>query len=230
MRLPLACTFEDIQAAGLACTQEDPCPVYLELTAVEAVGTRLFAAGNLHTETLTLFSTLLGSDDAGHTWRELHDRIRAATLDRIEFFDRDTGWASGESLSPLPQDPFLLATTDGGKTWKQQFVFDESADDHFGTIQQFAFADRNEGSLVIDRGQGSDSDRYERYETPNGGQTWGIRESSNQPLRLKAAPQADPDWRIRADRASASFRLEHRQGASWTPVASFLVNVGSCKP
>jgi hypothetical protein len=228
--LPFACTEEDIQTAGLTCSEEEPCPVYLELTSVESVGGRIFAAGNLHTQTVTLFSTLLGSEDGGHTWRELHERIRGASLDRIEFFDPDAGWASGETLSPLSQDPFLLRTSDGGKTWRQHFVFDESAENHLGTIQQFAFAARDEGSLIVDRGQGSEGDRYEMYESPNGGQSWGSRQSSNKPLRLKQAPAPNAGWRLRADRQSAAFQLERRQGTAWSPVASFLVKAGSCKP
>ena len=41
--LPFRCTGEDIQAAGLTCSEEDPCPVYLELSAVQATGTRIVA-------------------------------------------------------------------------------------------------------------------------------------------------------------------------------------------
>ncbi len=228
--LPFACTTEDMQAAGLSCSEEEPCPVYLELTSVEPVGSRIFAAGNLHTQTVTLFSILLGTEDGGRSWREVHQRLRSASLDRIQFFDPETGWASGETLSPLPQDPFLLQTSDGGKTWRQNQVFDENAEDHFGTIQQFAFTARDEGSLIVDRGQGSDGDRYELYESSNGGQSWGIRQSSNKPLHLKQPPVVNADWRIRADRQSAAFHLERRQGSVWAAVASFLVKVGSCKP
>jgi hypothetical protein len=228
--LPLQCTADDIQAAGLACSEDEPCPVYLELTGVESVGSRIFAAGNLHTETVTLFSTLLGSEDAGHTWRELHERIRGASLDRLQFFDAETGWASGETLSPLSQDPFLLQTSDGGKTWRQQPVFDESAENHLGTIQQFSFTAREAGSLIVDRGQGSDSDRYELYESENGGQSWGIRQSSNKPLKLKQPAAVNAEWRIRADRQSAAFHLERRKGTAWVSVVSFLVKAGSCKP
>jgi hypothetical protein len=228
--LPFECTAEDIQAAGLACSDEDPCPVYLELTSVESVGSRIFAAGNLHTQTVTLFSTLLGSEDAGHTWRELHERIRSASLDRIEFFDSENGWVSGETLSPLPQDPFLLRTEDGGKTWRQHLIFEENAENHLGTIQQFVFTGHDAGALIVDRGQGSDGDRYELYESPNGGQIWGIRQSSTKPLRLKQMPPLNTDWRIRPDRQSAAFHLERRQGSAWELLVSFLVKAGSCKP
>ena len=43
-----------------------------------------------------------------------------AAIDRIQFFDAETGWAAGEQLEPLPQDPFLLLTTDGGKSWRRR--------------------------------------------------------------------------------------------------------------
>ena len=113
------CTDEDIQRAGLTCSEEDPCPVYLELATVDAAGSRILAAGNLHTSAVTLYSLLLASEDGGRTWREIHERIRSAGLDRIQFLDAETGWVAGEKLSPLPQDPFLLLTTDGGKTWRE---------------------------------------------------------------------------------------------------------------
>src|SRR5690348_5508841 len=102
--VPFQCTDEDMQWGGLSCSAEEPCPVYLELTAVEAIGTKLFAAGNIHAQTITLYSVLVASDDAGHTWREVYQRIRGAGLDHLQFADFQNGWASGEALSPLPQD------------------------------------------------------------------------------------------------------------------------------
>ena len=98
---------------------------------------------------------VLASDDGGHTWREAHDRIRFAAIDRVQFVDSENGWAAGEKVSPLPQDPFLLLTTDGGKTWRSRPIFDEAADNRLGSIQQFTFAGKN-GSLIVDRGVGSD--------------------------------------------------------------------------
>src|SRR5580658_8917247 len=68
--LPFQCTAEDIRWAGMACSEEDPCPIFLELSAAEGVGDHIFAAGNIHSETVTLYSMLLVSDDAGHTWSE----------------------------------------------------------------------------------------------------------------------------------------------------------------
>src|SRR5215471_10646303 len=70
MVLPFQCTAEDIRAAGLTCPEDDPCPVYLELSSVESTGIRIFAAGDIHTSAATLYSVLLGSDDNAHSWRE----------------------------------------------------------------------------------------------------------------------------------------------------------------
>ena len=225
---PFHCTDEDIRSAGLTCSEDEPCPVYLELAAVESTGIRIFAAGNIHTANATLYTILLGSEDNGVTWREVHERIRGAGLDHIQFADVETGWVGGLGFAPLPQDPFLLMTTDGGKTWRQRPIFNET---RFGSIQQFFFAGRKSGSVVIDHGPGSADDRYELFETNDGGETWNILETSVKPIRIKRAPSGpDPDWRVRADGPTKSFHLEHRQGQKWVSLGAFAVNLGACKP
>jgi photosystem II stability/assembly factor-like uncharacterized protein len=230
MVVPFQCTDEDVTSAGLSCSEEAPCPVYLELDAVAAVGDRLFAAGNLHSSAVTLYSTLLASEDNGQTWREAAERVRGAGLDRIQFLDADTGWASGEKLSPLPQEPFLMLTTDGGKSWRMRPVFGESAENKLGSIQQFVFTEKDSGTLIVDRGQGADGDRYELYESPDGGASWSFRQSSTKPLTLRRAPAVSTEWRVRADSRTRAFHIEHRSGEKWSSVGSFLVNIGVCKP
>ncbi len=228
--LPFQCSADDIQWAGLSCSDDDPCPIYLELSAVESAGTRIFAGGNIHSASVTLYSVLLGSDDGGQTWREAHPGIRGAGLDRIQLFDSEIGWASGETLSPLPEDPFILVTSDGGKTWRQRPIFSEGRESRYGMVQQFVFTAKESGSLIVDRGQGSDGDRYELYESPDGGDSWSIRQTSNQPLKLRVAPAVSGEWRLRADRASQSFHIEHRRGDRWSAVAAFAVKLNACKP
>ncbi|MEO8370459.1 MAG: hypothetical protein ABI806_14845, partial [Candidatus Solibacter sp.] len=137
--VPFKCTEEDVRIAGLTCSEDDPCPVYLELSGLESTGIRLFTVGNIHTGNATLFTILLGSDDNGLTWREVHERVRGAALDHLQFADVETGWTTGISFSPLPQDPFTLMTTDGGKTWRRHDIFNET---RLGSIQQFFFEDK----------------------------------------------------------------------------------------
>jgi photosystem II stability/assembly factor-like uncharacterized protein len=222
------CGEEDVRLAGLSCTADDPCPVFLELASVEAVGNRIFVAGNIHTSATTLTSVLLASDDAGKTWREPSERMRLAGLDRIQFIDFENGWVGGEVQHPLPRDPFLLATTDGGKTWLTRAVF---AEPQFGSIMQFWFSSRTAGSLVIDRGRAGESGRYELYETPNAGDTWMLRQTNERPIEIKRANgAANSDWRLRADAASKSYHIERRAGGGWHSVAAFSVSIGACKP
>ena len=222
------CGEEDIRLAGLSCTIDDPCPVFLELASVEAVGNRIFVAGNIHSSTTTLYSMLLASDDAGKTWREPYERMRLAGLDRIQFIDFENGWVGGEVQHPLPRDPFLLATTDGGKTWQAHPIF---AEPQFGAILQFSFSSRTNGSLVVDRGRAGESGRYELYETPNAGESWSLRQTNERPIQMKhSIGAAEADWRVRADAASKSYHIERRAGGGWRGIAAFSVSIGACKP
>jgi hypothetical protein len=222
MRVQFTCTDDDMLWAGMSCSEEEPCPVYLELSSAAAVGNKLFACGNLHSSSSTLYSVVLASDDGGKTWQEPFERLQAASLDRIQFADFETGWISGQMLQPLPRDPFFLVTTDGGKSWRRRPVFVE---ERAGFIQQFWFDSRTNGTLLIQDGQ-----RYERHESPNGGETWLVREVSERPIRWTPRASAAPNVRVQTDAPTRSFRIERREGERWTPVASFLVTVGACKP
>ncbi len=229
MRVPFQCTDDDMQWAGMSCTEEEPCPVYLEISAVEPVGNRIVALANIHNESITLYSAVLASEDAGATWHEPHERMRGVGLDHIQFIDFQNGWISGQTLVPVSHDPFLLITNDGGVSWRLRPVFSEGAG---GAIQQLWFESAKIGTLVIDRMESADSSRYELYETPNSGETWMIRRTSDRPITIKrpAPDAATSGWRIRADARSKSFAIEKRQGERWNTVASFSVEIGSCKP
>jgi hypothetical protein len=231
MVLPYRCTLDDIQWAGLTCSEDEPCPIYLELSAAESSGARLFVAGNIHSATVTLYSVLLGSEDSGHTWREAHARIRGADLDHIQFFDTATGWAGGEVLFPLAEDPFLLFTGDGGRTWRQRPIFGEASN---GLLVEFRFTSRTSGSAILDRGAGNGRERYALYESPDGGETWAFRQENDRPLHLaRPAGQAaapSPGWRVRADGPTQAFHIERLEGERWSGVAAFSVKLNACKP
>ncbi len=227
IRVDYSCTPEDVIASGLNCTAESPCPVFLELTAVEAVGARLFVAGNLHTESTTLQTILLASPDTGQTWTEPFQRLRGASLDRIQFFDYETGWVAGQVVQPLPRDPFFLLTTDGGATWRRRPVFSETRP---GAVDRFRFDSRTQGELWIDRSQsGDEGARFERYETTTGGESWTLRSAVSRAPAPEPA-RKDSGWRLRADPAARSYRVERRVEGQWQSVAAFLIPAGECRP
>jgi len=235
VRVEYQCSDEDTQSFGLDCSEDRPCPVFLELAAVDALGSRVFVTGNLHTQNTTLYGVLLISDDNGQTWtepdlaRDGHKpgRIRAAELDQIQFIDLRTGWISGVMLEPLPRDPFLLATSDAGATWRARPLFDET---RFGSIQQFWFTTPSSGELIVDRSQGA-STSYERYESNTGGDSWTMAEVNKNPLRMnKPRPKDNPTWRLRVDAATKTYHVERRTSEqSWENMAVFAVSAGECK-
>jgi len=229
MLLPFACTEDDMQWAGMSCSEEEPCPVYLEISDLDTVGNRIVVLGNIHSEATTLYSVLLSSDDAGETWHEPYERMRGIALDHLQFIDFQNGWISGATRVPVSRDPFLLITSDGGRSWRLRAVNGEGGE---GTILQFWFQTPKTGAMVIDRMESTDSSRYELYETPNGGETWMIRRTSEQPISVRppASEHAESGWRIRADARSKAFAIEKKEAERWNTEASFLVHIGNCKP
>ncbi len=224
------CTEDDLQALGQDCTESEPCPVYLELSQLEAIGPHLFITGNLHTQSSTIASILLASADGGRTWTEPHERMRQSALDQIQFIDFEVGWIAGHKMFGLPKDPFLLTTLDGGKTWTVKPVFEESGP---GTIEQFWFESKTAGTLLIDRMQASETGvRHERYETMTGGENWSLMEAKANVIQVKrpVAASAETGWRLRADGPSKSYRVEHQESGRWVGVATFAVRAGDCRP
>ncbi len=130
-------------------------------------------------------------------------------------------------LEPLPRDPFLLATTDGGASWRKRPLFDEP---RFGSIEQFWFDSTSEGELIVDRSQGS-SKSFERYRSQTGGDSWSMAEVDNKPLKLsKPHPKQNPAWRVRVDSATKTYHVERAADSQkWDTVAIFSVNAGECK-
>ena len=225
MHIPFECTEADTQASGLSCSEEEPCPVYLELTGIEPVGNKLFLPGNLHTSTTTMFSILLATEDTGKTWSEPHPRIRSSGLDQIQFIDFQNGWISGANLQSAPRDPFLLLTTDGGKTWRQRPIYEDS---RLGVIERFWFDSTRDGTMLVDARL--ESNVHELYETRTGGESWSLRRASADPIPFPRAKETGPfGWRIRADAATNSYAVEKSEGQHWQKIASFLVHAGSCK-
>jgi Neuraminidase (sialidase) len=220
MRVVYECTEADIQAAGLGCSEDDPCPVYLELSNVDAIGNKIFVTGNLHTPMATLYSILLGSEDNGATWTEPHPRLHSSGLDQMQFIDFQNGWISGANLQGAPRDPFFLITTDGGMTWSEHAVFKEN---RVAAIEDFRFDSSTQGTATID--SRLDGGRIDSYRSTDGGNTWE-REESVFDSFVKVVPRV---WRVRTDAATHSYVIEKSESNHWQKIASFLVNIASCK-
>jgi hypothetical protein len=228
MRLPYTCSEEELQSVGLLCTEEEPCAIYLELNSIATAGKKMFISGNLHSTAATLSSVMLMSDDNGLTWKEPSPRVRGASLDQLEFYDFDHGWAAGELQYPLPRDPFFLITTDGGATWRKQQVTEDGGP---GSLQRFWFDSAQHGELIVDAGRSAPSGRYLDWETETGGDSWSIRSTTAEAPKIKRAPPAfdNPDYRIRASANGLAYRIEKRLGEKWEPVTAFLIEIASCK-
>ncbi|HWF09097.1 MAG TPA: hypothetical protein VG297_11580 [Bryobacteraceae bacterium] len=212
----------------MSCSDDEPCPIYLELSSVVPDGRKLFAAGNLHSESVTLASILLMSDDAGATWKEPTARIRGAALDQIQFYNLQTGWAAGETQYPLARDPFFLLTTDGGSSWRAAPVEEDGSP---GAIQRFWFDSTTHGELIVDAGKSSAGGRYLAFESETGGENWSLRGKNTQLPKLLHAPPLpeDSDFRLRTSKDGNAFEVEQRAGNEWKPVASFLIEAAVCK-
>jgi hypothetical protein len=219
LTVPYPCNDSDLEWAGLSCADSD-CPVYLELSFAAAQGKTILIAGNFHAAAVTLGSLLLRSEDGGRTWREAFAHIRGAELDRVQIHDAQVAWVGGQVIQPIALDPFFLITGDGGKSWDRVPMFEEGTP---GSILQFAFDSAEKGLAVIDRGGGEG--RYALYETRTGGRSWSLRDTSDDPLRLKDLP--DPEWRVRAE--AKLYRLERLEDTRWSPFASFAIPSAKCR-
>lgn len=223
-----SCNEDVIQALGLGCTRDEPCPIFLELSGLEVAGNSVILSGNIHTDIITVDSILLGSEDGGKTWTEPHARLRQGVLEQIQFIDFQNGWVAGQIMQTFARDPFLLITNDGGKSWRRRAMFDDARP---GSIEYFHFTSKNQGTLVLDRSKSGDPNvKYESFESSTGGSSWTIREVSKSIIKPKRPLPGNGDWRLRADAALKAYRVEKRAGNAWQTVASFTIKMKDCAP
>lgn len=227
--IPFACTADDLEHFGLNCSVEQPCAVYADFNAVESIGARVFLTGNLHTDSVTLYSLLFASEDSGATWKEVYERVRSGNLDQIQFVDFQNGWISGGMMTTLPRDPFFLVTHDGGHIWRDRPVFDEG---RIGTIAEYWFENKSNGQLIIDHTRRPENgNRYELHESMTGGDTWLPKQLSPKFMKLGKSRPGNSGWRLTPESKSKTTRIEvERGGNKWETVASFPIRVSDCKP
>lgn len=225
-KVPFSCVADDLAAAGMSCSDQYPCPIYLELSGISGLGKNLALAGNFHGLSATLYSVLLLSEDGGATWKEPTARISNAALDQVQLFDAQHGWAAGETQVPLARDPFFLITSDGGTSWRQKPLTEDGG---VGAIQKFWFDTASHGEVIIDAGRSAEGGRYTLYESHTGADNWNVASRTTQVPRLRRAPAfEDVDYRIGTDSKSHAFTVEKREGEKWNRIASFLIQVANC--
>ena len=215
------CPAEDVDAFGLTCSEDQPCAVYFEVSAVNSMGSRVFVAGDIHTATITLYGVLLSTDDGGASWEESIPRIKSAAFDQFQAIS-NRSWLSGHHIEPLPKDPFFLVTIDGGKTWRQRALFEET---RFGSIAQFHFDAVTTGELIFDDSVGKTT-HQELYATMSGGENWDLRQTSTKPLHLKAT---ESQWIVTAATGSKTYLIERIVNGKKEAFARFLIHIGDCK-
>jgi photosystem II stability/assembly factor-like uncharacterized protein len=225
-RVPFTCSEQDLEAAGVSCSDSEPCEIYLELSSIAADGRKLFAAGNLHTSSVTIHSVLLMSDDNGASWKEPSPRVRGAALDQVQFYNLQDGWVSGETQYPLPRDPFILLTTDAGESWRRVAIGEEGSP---GYIQRFNFDNARHGELIVDAGKTSEGGRYLAYESETGGSSWTLRSKNDQQPKSRIASTDNSDWRARPSRDGKLYDVEARSGDKFNTIARFQIEVATCR-
>ncbi len=226
-RPEFACKPEDLQAAGLACSDAEPCPIYLEIASIWASGSKIRLAGNIHSAANTLSSILLSSDDGGVTWLEPTPRFPGTELDKIQFLGTGKGWIGGQRVYPLPGDPFLLLTDDGGGSWRRVDVLEEGSN---GYIQQLWFDSPTTGSLVIDQGAAAENHlRYVRYETSNGGTAWMVKESNEKPFQVGPTVPVENGWRVQGDSKQKLLLIQKKDGSRWITATTLPLELTQCR-
>ena len=227
-KLPLECNEEHFVRAGLSCGESRPCPVFLEWIASAATDEAVFLAGATFTRESTLASAFVASFDGGKNWQEVFSRIGAASIEFVQFADKDHGWAAGQQLDQNGSFlPFVLLTTDGGKQWRKKNLWDPS-EFRSGLLLDMSFRNAEIGELVVERGA-SAVDPYERFETRNGGRVWSLRGITTTRPRLRA-PVPDPAgarWRI-AKSDSGEYAIEKQDDSGWSVVETFASDLGEC--
>lgn len=147
----------------------------------------------------------------------------------MQFIDFSTGWLIGQTSLGLPRDPFVLLTTDSGRTWRKVDLFAET---RVGVIEYFAFQSAKRGWLLVDNKGSGEAGKYEFYETQTGGSSWELREISNRIPKAAAAGQRPPttNARIRVDEKKGLLRIDVRAGNGWREVSTFKLKLEDCKP
>ncbi len=225
--ITLACTYDHLAQTEIACSIVTPCKLFLELTAIEAIGKSVFVVGNVRTISATVASIVLLSENGGINWHEPIDRYPGSTFEHVQFVNKTHGWVAGQQQFDSSSKPLLLSTHNAGKRWQRHSVSQD--DEHTGTILDVHFDSKEHGLMIINRGF-SAVDPFALYESMNGGRSWLIRQITDRKptLRNRRIVPSSPNWRIREDLHATNYRIEQCNTKSWDVKSRFAIDIGTC--
>lgn len=230
--LSTVCDIDRLEYAGIRCSEDRPCELYLELVSVAAEGSWMVLAGEVHTADATYESVVLASQDGGVTWTESADRIAAGGIESISIVDAQTAFVAGQQGDTATGElPFLLVTDDGGESWETRMVV-TGGEKVEGLVVAFQADGASHGYLILEQ-LAATGDPYRLYETYNGGRSWSIRQISADKPQIPGPRLAlkTEDWNVRPDSASGEFVIAKRSSSAlsgWADQGRFAGTVGSC--
>jgi photosystem II stability/assembly factor-like uncharacterized protein len=139
------------------------------------------------------------SDDNGKTWRRAKSPA-APLLTAVEFLDAQNGWAVGH-------DSVILATSDGGETWTQQFA----APAEQRPLLDVTFIDKSIGYAIGAYGA--------FLETTDGGRSWNPRKVIEDDKHLNAFVNL-PGGHLIILGEAGTILLSPDAGKTWSAVPS----------
>jgi photosystem II stability/assembly factor-like uncharacterized protein len=163
----------------------------LLLTDATHQGSRVVAVGDR--------GYIVLSDDNGKTWRRAKSPA-APLLTAVEFLDAQHGWAVGH-------DSVILATTDGGETWVQQFA----APAEQRPLMDVVFLDHKVGYAIGAYGA--------FFETSDGGKSWDPRKVIEDDKHLNAFIRL-PEGRLLILGEAGTLLSSADAGKTWTSIPS----------
>jgi photosystem II stability/assembly factor-like uncharacterized protein len=155
------------------------------------IGSRVVAVGDR--------GYIVFTDDDGKTWKRAKSPA-APLLTAVDFVDAKSGWVAGH-------DSVILATSDGGETWVQQF----SAPSEQRPLLDLLFLDKDRGFAIGAYGA--------FYETADGGRSWNPRKIIADDKHLNAFVKMG-DGRIAILGEAGTILLSADSGKTWDSVPS----------
>jgi hypothetical protein len=230
--LSTVCDVGRLEYAGIRCSADRPCDLFLELVSVASEGDWVVLAGEVHTADATYESVVLSSKDGGLTWAESAERIAAGGIESISMVDAQTAFVAGQQGDTATGEmPFLLVTDDGGESWETRMV-ETGGEKVEGLVVTFQADTTSHGYLILEQ-LAATGDPYRLYETYNGGRSWSIRQISADKPQIPGPRLAlrNEDWSLRPDSSSGEFIVAKRSSSElsgWAEQGRFAGDVGSC--